>query len=90
MKAISDESIKDTVDQMFVEKILLFNEIDIMRATFGLPKEGLRVLTFTDYLILEWIREIIDRKQELATPETKIKIIKEIFNAMDKYTDCES
>jgi hypothetical protein len=85
MNKISDETIKETVDQMFVEKILLFNEIDIMRATSGLPKEGLRVLTFTDYLILGWIRKILDRKQELATPETKIKIIKEIFNSMDKY-----
>ncbi|WP_254906560.1 hypothetical protein [Clostridium tyrobutyricum] len=85
MNKISDETIKETVDQMFVEKILLFNEIDIMRATSGLPKEGLRVLTFTDYLILRWIRKIVDRKQELATPETKIKIIKEIFNCMDKY-----
>lgn len=90
MKTISDGTIKETVDQMFVEKILLFNEIDIMRATSGLPKDGLRVLTFTDYLILGWIREIIDRKQELATPETKIKIIKEIFNCMDKYMDDES
>lgn len=90
MKTISDETIKETVDQMFVEKILLFSQIDIYRATSGLPKEGLRVLTFTDYLILGWIREIIDRKQELVTPETKIKIIREIFNCMDKYMDDES
>lgn len=90
MKTISDETIEETVDQMFVEKILLFSQIDIYRATSGLAKEGLRVLTFTDYLILGWIRKVVDRKQELATPKTKIKIIKEIFNCMDKYMDDES
>ncbi|MFL0197625.1 hypothetical protein ACJDU8_18940 [Clostridium sp. WILCCON 0269] len=90
MKAISNEMIKDTVDQAFVEKIISFSEIDIYKATSGMSKEGVRLLVFINHLILEWIREVVNREQDLVTPETKIRIIKEIFNAMDKYMDGES
>ncbi|WP_243124391.1 hypothetical protein [Clostridium sp. AWRP] len=85
MKALGNETIKIAVDQMFQDKILGFNEIDIYRTTAGIPKEGLKLLSFTDHLILEWIRQIIDKQDGLVTPESKIKIIKEIFNSMDKY-----
>ncbi|MFL0194183.1 hypothetical protein ACJDU8_01055 [Clostridium sp. WILCCON 0269] len=90
MKAISNEMIKDTVDQAFVEKIVSFSEIDIYKATSGMPKEGVRLLVFINHLILEWIKEVVNGEQELVTPETKIRIIEEIFNAMDKYMDGES
>ncbi|WP_242842421.1 hypothetical protein [Clostridium tyrobutyricum] len=85
MKAISDETIESAVDHMFVERILGFNEIDIYRATSGIPKEGLKSLSVADHLILEWIRNIIDDKNKRLTLENKIKVIKEIFNSMDKY-----
>lgn len=85
MKAISDETIESAVDHMFVEKILGFNEIDIYRATSGIPKEGLKSLSVADHLILEWIRQIVNKESEVSTSENKIKIIKEIFNSMDKY-----
>lgn len=85
MKIINDETIKSAVDLMFVEKILGFNEIDIYRATSGIPKEGLKALSVADHLILEWIRQVVNKEGEFSASENKIKIIKEIFNSMDKY-----
>lgn len=85
MKRIGEKTIKLAVDLMFVEKILGFNEIDIYRATSGIPKEGLKALSVADHLILEWIRQIVNKEREVSTSENKIKIIKEIFNCMDKY-----
>lgn len=85
MKMINDENIKSAVDHMFVENILGFSEMDIYRATSGIPKEGLKALSVADHLILEWIRQIVNKESEVSTSENKIKIIKEIFNSMDKY-----
>lgn len=85
MKTINNEIIKTAVDQMFQDKILGFNEIDVYRATAGIPKEGLKSLTLADHLILEWIRQIVNKQDQSSTPESKIKIIKAIFNSMDKY-----
>lgn len=86
MKRINDETMKAAVNQVFVENILSFSEIDIYRATSGIPKEGLKALSIADHLILEWIRKIVDGQDKHLTSETKVRIIKEIFNSMDKYT----
>lgn len=85
MKSINEETLQSTADKLFVERILNFNEIDIYRTTAGIPKEGLKRLTLTDHLILEWIRQIVNKQDQSSTPESKIKIIKAIFNSMDKY-----
>jgi hypothetical protein len=85
VKRISDETIKLAVDHMFVENILGFSEMDIYRATSGIPKEGLKALSIAEHLILEWIRQIVNKESEVSTSENKIKLIKEIFNCMDKY-----
>lgn len=38
MKRINDETMKAAVNQVFVENILSFSEIDIYRATSGIQK----------------------------------------------------
>lgn len=52
--------------------------------TADIPNEGLRKLIMFDGLILHWIRQVIDSNNSAATPDIKVRIIKEIFNAVDE------
>lgn len=81
---ITDKTIKELVNEEFERSILNISELDVYSVTSNIPKQGLRQVLVFNERILEWIKQIIDSDKEIATLENKVKIIKEIFNTMDK------
>ena len=59
---LSKAELREMIDKAYVDKLLRFSDIDILIATRGQKKIELKTLVVHDFLLLEWLEEIINKE----------------------------
>lgn len=80
---ITNDMIKDLVNENFEELIMDISEFKACIATSGLKEKEVRTVLMFNEQILRWINKVVNAPEKAINLETKVNFVKEIFNTID-------